>query len=182
MKRFLSLVFAVTCVFSEAAQVQWWKLETRFTYRDLVVFCDDGFGPRPLYLSAEIEGNKIQRMILWNNLPSVLARNTTLSGDELTLSKVENVNGSLWLSQLHLAAQTLNWLFFNAGSSLEECRPSTPLATLGPNYFTFEFSPGTEAVLTSHGSTVGNFHGRLTSGGAYHASLWFTQSQARLPR
>ena len=91
--------------------------------------------------------------------------------------------GRVWVKSLGLSARLLNWFVFNAGGGFENCKPSQPLATIGPVPFSFRFSmDGLGAGAVSTESTHGKFSGTLKDGGAFQAGLSLRQSQYRAER
>ena len=162
----------------QAAEVVWLKLKPRFSYRDIHRICSVDAGGEPFALGAEVDGDMTRAAVLMNGTHPMLVHRVKFTAEEMSSVEWQRDSlGRLWLKRLPLNARLLNWVFFNMPSaSIGYCRPSEPLATLGPNSFAFIFEANNLGELGAMNlSSNAKFQGRLKGGGAYEAELSWRQ-------
>lgn len=163
-----------------ATEILWLKLTPNFSYRDINTACSTGAFPggRDLYFAAEVEGNKVTRAAIKDNLSDILSSRIEFLPPEISaIALYRDSMGRLWLEQLPLSVRLLNWVFFHVSSYSEGCRPPQRLATISPAPFSFSFDMDGlgEGSLVSH-STAGKFIGKRWDGAAYEAELRFAET------
>ena len=180
MRRRFWIVVGLCLVASNllASEIVWLKVTSPFSYRDLFTACSTSASPAYLYFGAEVSGQTATQATLATGF-DVLSYRISFSSEEAQGIKFySDSKKRLWLSELTLSPRLLSWAFQYAGRTLDQCRPSTSLATVGPvpSVFVFRTDGLGEDVLVSN-SQIARFYGKRVDGYAYNASLQFVQQQ-----
>lgn len=162
-----------------AADILWLNLTPSFTYKDISTACSTTQFPRTLYFGAEVDGNQANLAVLKDSTFEPVANKIAFLKEELSgIELHQDKFGRLWMKNLTLSARLLGWVFTNAGDSLGGCKPPQSLKTVSPAPFVFAFNVeglGETAIFSE--SQLGTFKGQRKDGGAYVATVQWSQRQ-----
>lgn len=184
MKKLVGIVVLFVALFSQHSQaakpeILWFKLEKSFTYKDIDRYCSTEFSPSSFLMAVEVLDGIVKGALFKTNNSDFMAHKLPFTAAELlgVRFKVDS-SGRKWLESMKLSARQLNWIF-TRGSGMD-CIPTQPLATLGPNEFTYSFD--LETILINPAevlSILGQFSGQRKDGRYYQISL--SMVQQRMP-
>lgn len=156
-------------------EIFWVRLEKIFSYRDIDRFCTTKDMPTTFLFGAELVDDEVRAAVFKYGSFEPLSEKLPFTSDELKGIKF-NLDKSKrkWIESIDLNARQLNWIF-TRGGGMDGCVPTQPLATLGPNDFTYEFNLSEILVDPQITSSLGKFSGKRKDGRLYQSSLALTQ-------
>lgn len=173
---FLLFTLWVTPSLASESGIHWFRLEKRFTYKDLEQYCTTAHMPISILFGAELVNGKAKAAVFKTDTFEPLSEKLAFNTGELEGVKFSFEQEDVpWIKSINLSSRQLEWIFTH-GIDLDACVPPQKLTTMSPNKLNFTFD--LSQMLTQPKqvtSNEGRFSGQRKDGRYYQARLSFVQ-------
>lgn len=174
----LFLLMLLGSLVAEGSNINWVRLKTTYTYRDLYNICSIGHYPKELLLSMEVVQGKATRVALKEGTTTFPSQIVFSSNEVQGVGLYEDKEGKLWVQKIELSSRILAWIATHMGTESTGCSPSQEIVSLSPKALNFVFDLSTIMNFPSNAqSNLGKFEGQIKELSGYEAEVSFTQEQ-----